>query len=310
MDLITTSTRHPRKQTDASQRPMDMTPPPPTRYITTCPVGCAPPLQSTPIVLPEGPLLRCPHCGQLVSQCSEALYWQSMQEFNDPRGTMPDARSAARGFRRGKKYLDHISALLGKAPAATRLLDVGCSSGAFLTTAVKLGYAAEGVEPAERAAATAQASGLKVHQGLLHEAAYADASFDAISLLEVIEHLKEPLPLLREVQRILKPGGIFLIGTGNAASWSAQSFGAHWDYFSIAKHGGHISFFNPKSIEKLAAQADFSVAQLKTRSVRFGDRGNTAEPAYTLFKIAAELVNPLAAWWDQGEDMAVYFRKN
>ena len=280
------------------------------RYISTCPVGCPASLALTAIVMPEGPLLRCPHCAQLVSQCSEDLYWQSMQEFNDPRGTLPDTRSAARGFRRGKKYLDRINTLSGKSPADTRLLDVGCSSGAFLTTALKLGYAAEGVEPAERAAATAQASGLKVHRGLLHEAAYADASFDAVSLLEVIEHLKEPLPLLQEVHRILKPGGIFLIGTGNAASWSARSFGAHWDYFKIAQHGGHISFFNPKSMEKLAAQAGFSVALLKTRSVRFGDRGNTSEPAYTLLKIAAELVNPLAAWWDQGEDMAVYLRKN
>ena len=208
-----------------------------------------------------------------------------------------------------QKYLDHINALSGKSPDATSLLDVGCSSGAFLATAVKLGFTAEGVEPAERAAATAQASGLKVHRGLLHEAAYASASFDAVSLLEVIEHLKEPLPLLKEIHRILKPGGIFLIGTGNAASWSARSFGAHWDYFSIARHGGHISFFNPKSLEKLAAQAGFSVALVKTRSVRFGDRANTSEPAYTLLKIAAELINPLAALWHQGEDMAVYLRK-
>lgn len=277
--------------------------------ITACPVGCTVPFETTPIVMPEGPLLRCPECGQLVSQCSEALYWQSMQEFNDPRGTLPDARSAARSQRRSKKYLDNISALLGKTPAQTRLLDVGCSSGAFLGAAVRLGYAAEGVEPAAKAATTAQAAGLKVYQGLLHEAAYASASFDAITLLEVIEHLKEPLPLLQECQRILKPGGVLLVGTANADSWQARAFGAHWDYLSIAKHGGHISFFNPKSLQKLAAQAGLTQALLKTRSVRFSDRGNSSEPLYSVLKIAAELLNPLAALLHKGSDMAMYLRR-
>ncbi len=278
--------------------------------ITTCPVGCTAPFETTTTVMPEGPLLRCPACGQLVSQCSEALYAQSMQEFNDPRGTLPDARSAERSQRRSKKYLDNISALLGKTPAQTRLLDVGCSSGAFLGAAVKLGYAAEGVEPAPQAAATARAAGLKVHTGLLHEAAFASASFDAVTLLEVIEHLKEPLPLLQECQRILKPGGILLVGTANADSWQARAFGAHWDYLSIAKHGGHISFFNPASLAKLAAQAGFAQALLKTRSVRFSDRGNSSEPVYTVLKIAAELVNPLAALLHKGSDMAMYLRRN
>lgn len=278
--------------------------------ISACPVGCNARFETTAIVMPEGPLLRCPVCGQLVSQCSEALYWQSMQEFNDPRGTLPDARSAARSQRRSKKYLDNISALLGKTPAQTRLLDVGCSSGAFLGAAVKLGYAAEGVEPAAKAAATAQAAGLNVHQGLLEEAAFAGASFDTVTLLEVIEHLKEPLPLLREIQRILKPGGILLVGTANADSWQARAFGAHWDYLSIAKHGGHISFFNPHSLEKLAAQAGLSRALLKTRSVRFSDRGNSAEPVYTVLKVAAELVNPLAAFLHKGSDMAMYLRRD
>lgn len=278
--------------------------------ITTCPVGCTAPFETTTTVMPEGPLLRCPACGQLVSQCSEALYAQSMQEFNDPRGTLPDARSAERSQRRSKKYLDNISALLGKTPAQTRLLDVGCSSGAFLGAAVKLGYAAEGVEPAPQAAATARAAGLKVHTGLLHEAAIASGSFDAVTLLEVIEHLKEPLPLLQECQRILKPGGILLVGTANADSWQARAFGAHWDYLSIAKHGGHISFFNPASLAKLAAQAGFAQALLKTRSVRFSDRGNSSEPVYTVLKIAAELLNPLAALLHKGSDMAMYLRRN
>lgn len=279
------------------------------RYLTSCPVGCAGDLLETDIVLPEGALLRCSVCGQLLSQCSENRYWQSMEEFNDPQGTLPNARSIERRFRRSKTFLDKACSLLGKKPEEIRLLDVGCSSGAFLGAAVRLGYRAEGVEPAAKAAATAQAAGLKVRQGLLHEAAYADGEFDVVTLFEVIEHLKEPKALLQECQRILRPGGILLVGTGNAAGWSARTMGAHWEYFDIAKHGGHISFYSPQSLGKLAQQTGFAVASVQTRGVRFFDKGNSAEPLYTLAKIGAELVTPLAEMLNKGNDMAVYLRR-
>lgn len=283
---------------------------PENRYLNTCPLGCNTPLETTGYVLPEGALLRCTACGQLLSQCSEARYWESMREFNDPQGTLPDARSEARRFRRSRKFLDRIAGLLHKPPSQIRLLDVGCSSGAFLGAAVRLGYAAEGVEPAPQAAATAQAAGLKVRQGLLHEAGYADGQFDAVTLFEVIEHLRQPQELLNECRRILRPGGILLVGTGNAASWSMAAMGAKWEYLSIDRHGGHVSFFTPESLGRLARQAGFSVAAVRTRSVRFCERDGCAGPVYSLAKLAGELVNPLAMLLDKGSDMAVYLRRD
>lgn len=283
---------------------------PENRYLNACPVGCNAPLETTGYVLPEGALLRCTACGQLLSQCSEARYWESMREFNDPHGTLPDARSVERRFRRSRKFLDRIAGLLHKPPPQIRLLDVGCSSGAFLGAAVRLGYAAEGVEPAPQAAATAQASGLKVRQGLLHEAGYADGQFDAVTLFEVIEHLKQPQELLGECRRILRPGGILLVGTGNAASWSMAAMGAKWEYLSIDRHGGHVSFFTPGSLGRLAQQAGFSVAAVRTRSVRFCERDACSGPVYSLAKLAGELVNPLAMLLDKGSDMAAYLRRD
>lgn len=279
-------------------------------YIKACPVGCDSKLETTTLVLPEGALLHCPQCGQLISQCSEDQYWQSMQEFDTPAGTLPNNDSIDRRFHRNKKFLARISSSLQSTPANIRLLDVGCSSGSFLGTAVQLGYNAEGVEPAAQAAAAAQARGLKVRHGLLNEVAYSDGEFDAITLFEVIEHLREPLPLLQECHRILRPGGILLIGTGNAASWTASSTRESWAYFSIATHGGHISFFTPNSLKKLARATGFSAQRLDTRSVRFCEKKKCTEPRYTLLKIAAEIVNPLASLLDKGEDMAMYLRRD
>lgn len=280
-----------------------------SRYLSTCPVGCNAPLETTTYVLPEGALLRCGACGQLISQCTPEYYWQSMQEFDDPKGTLPEAGLEKRRFRRSKTFLDQIAKLLGQPPEQIRLLDVGCSSGAFLDAAVKLGFQAEGVEPAPKAAATAQAAGLNVRQGLLQEAGYAAGQFDAITLFEVIEHLQQPAELLQECRRILRPGGILLVGTGNAASWSMATMGARWEYLSIAKHGGHVSFFSPESIALLGQRAGFGVAAIRTRGVRFCEKGDCAAPIHRIAKLAAEFLNIFAALMDKGHDMAVYLRR-
>lgn len=275
----------------------------------TCPVGCDAPLETTNHVLPEGALLRCTNCGQLLSQCTESRYWQSMEEFEAPQGTLPSERSIASRFRRSKKFLDQITSLLGKTPREIRLLDVGCSSGAFLADAVMMGFRAEGVEPAAAPVMTAQAAGLNVQQGLLQDIGYADGQFDAVTLLEVIEHLQDPHSLLQECRRILRPGGILLIGTGNAASWTFAAEGARWEYLSIAGHGGHVSFYNPQSLATLAQRSGFSVAAVRTRGVRFCEKSDCSKPAYRLAKIAGESLNFLAAALDKGHDMAVYLRK-
>lgn len=281
-----------------------------SRFLNTCPVGCNAPLETTGYVLPEGALLRCSACGQLISQCTEAHYWQSMQEFDDSQGTLPKAGSEGGRLRRSKKFLDQIAALLGQPPEKIRLLDVGCSSGAFLHAAVKPGFRAEGVEPAPKAAATAQAAGLKVHQGLLQEAGYADGQFDAITLFEVIEHLQHPQDLLKECRRILRPGGILLVGTGNAGSWSMAAMGARWEYLHIARHGGHVSFFNPGSMALLAQRSGFSVAAVRTRGVRFCEKEDCTKPVYRIAKLAAELLNVFAALLNKGHDVAVYLKRN
>lgn len=278
-------------------------------YLNACPVGCSSELIATQYFLPEGALLSCSACGQLISQCTSTDYWESMKEFNDPKGTLPVSGSEQRSFRRGKGFLDRISKLLGKSPKQIRLLDIGCSSGAFLNTAVNLEFNAEGIEPAPKAAAAAKASGLNVHQGFLEEAKYADGRFDAVTLLEVIEHLSQPLELLKEVHRILRPGGVLLIGTGNADSWSMSVMGSRWEYLSISKHGGHISFFSPKSIGSLAQRSGFSVMEVHTRRVRFYEKGDCPKTLYKIAKVTADLLNAVAVFFDKGHDMTVYLRK-
>ena len=278
-------------------------------YVTSCPVGCTAPLVPAEYRLPEGVLRRCSGCGQLLSAVDEKRYWETMATFNAPGFNQPPAHEVQRRRSVANRRLQTLTRLLGKPPAETRVVDIGCSRGQFVGFAGEAGFQAEGVEPAPDIAAAARALGLNVRTGLLEEQRFDDATFDAASLFEVVEHLREPLPLLKECRRILKPGGVLLISTGNAASWTVAAMGARWDYFHIEKDGGHISFFNPASIGIMADNAGFSVERIETARVKFHEKGDASAMTYQLGKLAAELLNVPARYAQRGHDMLAYLRR-
>jgi 2-polyprenyl-3-methyl-5-hydroxy-6-metoxy-1,4-benzoquinol methylase len=274
-----------------------------------CPLECGGKLETTSIHLPEGNLKRCPSCGQLLSACTASRFEASMQEFDVPEGTLPSERDVKRYHERIGNNLKQAAAILGQPASLLKLLDIGCSSGALLHVASDLGFNIAGVEPAEQAASTAKKAGFDVHNGLLHEAEYPDNSFDIITLYEVIEHLTDPLSLVREAHRILKPGGLFLIGTGNADSWTVTALGSKWEYFSIDSHGGHISFFTPASVRLLADKTAFLVEAIQAKRVCLAERNSEPAISYRLKKLFAELMALPALWLNKGHDMLVILRK-
>jgi 2-polyprenyl-3-methyl-5-hydroxy-6-metoxy-1,4-benzoquinol methylase len=279
------------------------------RYLTRCPVGCEAPLLASAIELPEGPLLRCAACGQLVSQCSDEAYHAALAKWDTATGTQPDARSVRRHERVSRRRLKTLLAVLGHDAAGTRLLDVGCSSGAFLRVARSLGLDAEGVEISPEAAETARREGFRVHTGLLEEARYPDASLDAVTLIELLEHLREPRALLAECRRILRPGGVAMATTPNGVSWTARAMGARWDVFSLRDMGGHVSFFNPGSLRLLAARAGFEVARLETRQVRLAEKGQVPAVAYRLAKVVASALDMPSRLAGAGHNLTLYARR-
>ena len=278
-------------------------------YVSSCPVGCSAALEDTALRVAEGALRRCTGCGQLLSRASEARYAETMAQFNAADFNAPQGRELQRRQNVARQRLARIASLLQKPAREIHVVDIGCSRGQFVAAAIAAGYRAEGVEPAPRIAEAARAAGVPVRTGLLEDQHFADNSFDALTLFEVIEHLRTPLPLLAECRRILKPGGILLVSTANAESWTAAAMGAHWDYFDMERDGGHISFYNPRSMAKVAANAGFEVARIDTARVKFHDKENTPRALYVLGKLAAEALNLPARLAGRGHDMLAYLRK-
>ena len=276
--------------------------------LKACPNGCNSKLQPTKLIVAEGELKKCPSCGQLVSSCSKDYYEKSNQEWNSGGGTWPSERDYIRLLKRRKNDIYHIAKILSKNNSDIRILDVGCSNGSGVFIANSLGLQAEGIDPSEKAVNDGKRRGLKLHAGFLNDVAFDNSSFDAITLYEVIEHVSEPIALLNECARILRPNGVLLVGTGNIDSWTRKIQKNKWDFFDMKKHGGHISFFSPKSLNILASQTGFSVVKIITHSVKFCEKGELPYVLYRTIKLFTELLNLPARLFNKGHQMEVYLR--
>ena len=92
-----------------------------------------------------------------------------------------------------------------------RILDVGCGTGANLLMLSKYGEA-EGVDVSEDALAFCRERGLdKVILGNGEELPYEDGTFDLVTAFDVVEHMDDDLAGLREMRRVLRPGGRVLL---------------------------------------------------------------------------------------------------
>ncbi len=169
-----------------------------------------------------------------------------------------------------------------------RLLDLGCATGLFLHGfARQPGWTLQGVELNHLAAEEARARyGLDVFTGTLEEAHFPDAYFTAVTMWDVLEHLHDPAGTLREIHRILAPGGILVLRVPNHASWDRGLFGRLWAGLDSPRH---LYVFDPATIRKLVKKAGFELKGISGRigsyptfvlSVRFWmvDRG-ASEPA-------------------------------
>jgi 2-polyprenyl-3-methyl-5-hydroxy-6-metoxy-1,4-benzoquinol methylase len=118
------------------------------------------------------------------------------------------------------------------------LLDVGCATGSFLSEMKRQpGWTVMGIEPSPVAARYVRDQvGVDVVQGVLNEAPFAPASFDAITMWDVLEHVYDPLTVLSQVARLLKPGGVFVVNHPNLDSIDRRLFGAFWAGYELPRH--------------------------------------------------------------------------
>jgi len=161
--------------------------------------------------------------------------------------------------------LQQLAAVRG---GAGHILDIGAAQGAFLHQARQLGWTPLGLELSPEGVDFARANyGIELRQQTLHEAQLPDASFDAVHLSHVLEHLPDPLETVAEIRRILKPGGVVAIEVPNEFD----------DLFQVMRRRvlrrpqppyavpcPHVYFYTPANMRRLLAQTGFDVFHYAT----------------------------------------------
>ena len=145
---------------------------------------------------------------------------------------------------------------LREMPSGSKILDFGCSSGRLLAGLLPE-YDRYGIEINENAARSAAAKGLTMLS--FGDLAHADApQFDAIVLVDVFEHLTDPLAILQTLVGVLRRGGALIIVTGNGDASACRRDPAQFWYFRIIEH---VTMLTRRSAEFIATQLDLKLIE-------------------------------------------------
>lgn len=276
---------------------------------TKCPVCNSSNIIASGIVSYEGELRYCAQCNLLLNDCDEARYHASNAAWDTEGGTSTSGRALIRMHRRAKSLLKKALVHVGKKAEDCHILDIGSSTGDFLLYAKSLGFTVSGIELSQKASQTANSRGISTFNGLLEHADYEEGTFDIITMFNVIEHIATPADLLTDVLRIMKPGGVLLIETGNIDSWTMQYQQGKWHFFDMDRHGGHVCFHSPQSLIRLVENAGFRFAGITTSNVRFIEKRDSHPVLYRLASLVHELLQLPGRLLNKGHDMVVMFRK-
>jgi SAM-dependent methyltransferase len=132
------------------------------------------------------------------------------------------------------------------------LLDIGAGTGLLVHEASVLGWDAIGVEPSRWCVETAKReNGIDLRQGTFPHPELIGRKFDSITLIDVIEHVTDPLDLLRSVRSQLNDDGVLIVSTPDVDSVCARLAGRRWWHYRAA----HLCFFNSGSMEVALSSA-------------------------------------------------------
>lgn len=135
-----------------------------------------------------------------------------------------------------------------------RLLEIGCSTGEFLLVAGSC-FDVCGVEADPGSARVTTGRGVDCRCGALVDAGFDPGSIDVAVLYHVIEHLRDPRHELRELRRLLRPGGHLVIETPDVETIWFRLLGARWRQIIP----DHLFFFSSATLTRLLAEEGFRV---------------------------------------------------
>ncbi len=143
-----------------------------------------------------------------------------------------------------------------------KLLDIGCNIGLFLNEARIAGFDTTGVELNHECAEYARGHfDLKVHSDYLNKIDFEAASFDVVTLYDVLEHIPDLHGILSDIRNILTPNGLLVVQSPNLDSLMAELTKSTWSWLSPPDHLFH---FTPSSLCSLIENSGYSILRVNT----------------------------------------------
>lgn len=133
-------------------------------------------------------------------------------------------------------------------------LELGCSTGSYLSRLTAQGWQVVGVEPGVTASERARACGFTVHSGTLDDVSLPAESFDCVAAWMVIEHVIDPISTMTQLHDLLNQGGQLLFSIPNAGCWERYVFRSCWYVWEPPRH---LHYFTPSTIRKVLQAAGF-----------------------------------------------------
>lgn len=205
-------------------------------------------------------IVECRKCGLMYANPRAKAPDHELIAHYNPDFVEQANRLSERSTKEALQVRDYASTrkiLAVRFPQRGRLLEVGSGYGYLLDYFRQDGWDTTGVEPNEGLNRHARkALDLNVLPKILPDAAFPNASFDVVTMMHVIEHVPDPAGTLREIYRILKPGGMLVMETPRYDTLMFKLLGRRERSLSCE---GHIYFFTSKTLRQISEQAGFAV---------------------------------------------------
>jgi SAM-dependent methyltransferase len=208
-------------------------------------------------------IVVCNRCGLMYANPQESVDCERFEADSDLEAF--DENKSRVYFQKQQVQLPDneqvLRVLNGLFPKRGKLLEIGSFAGLFLNRIRSDGWDTTGLEPELKMANySREKHRLNIVNGVLPNPALPDRAFDAVVLLHVIEHMPDPSENLRDIHRILKPGGVLAVETPRFDSLMFKLLGRRER--SLSNCNGHIYFFTVPTLSRLLEKNGFEVVRV------------------------------------------------